>query len=62
MSELPKLLPTSASAETFGGVTYHIDGELVPVLTVDVSKTSIYFEHHILLWKHPSVRIALKQM
>lgn len=58
--ELPRLMPTSAAAETFGGVTYHIDGELVPVLTVDVSKTPVYFEHHILLWKHPAVRIALK--
>ncbi len=52
MPDLPKLMPTKAEAETFGGVTYHIDGELVPVLTVDVSRTSIYFEHHILLWKH----------
>jgi len=55
-------MPTSAAAETFGGVTYHIDGELVPVLTVDVSLTSVYFEHHILLWKHTGVRIALKAM
>lgn len=62
MPDLPRLMPTRATAETFGGVTYHIDGELVPVLTVDVSKTSIYFEHHILLWKHPSVRIGLKAM
>ncbi len=62
MNELPKLMPTSASAETFGGVTYHIDGELVPVLTVDVSKMPIYFEHHILLWKHPTVQISLKSM
>ncbi|MEO8742950.1 MAG: AIM24 family protein [Lysobacteraceae bacterium] len=62
MNELPKLMPTSASAETFGGVTYHIDGELVPVLTVDVSKMPIYFEHHILLWKHPTVQISLKAM
>ena len=62
MNELPRLLPTSAQAETFGGVTYHIDGELVPVLTVDVSHRALYFEHHILLWKHPSVRIGLKAM
>ena len=62
MNDLPKLMPTSASAETFGGVTYHIDGELVPVLTVDVSKMPIYFEHHILLWKHPTVQISLKAM
>ena len=43
MPTLPRLMPTSAANETFGGVTYHIDGELVPVLTVDVTKTSIYF-------------------
>jgi uncharacterized protein (AIM24 family) len=61
-SELPRLLPTAAEAETFGGVTYHIDGELVPVLTVDVSKQPIYFEHHILLWKNPTVSIGLKPM
>jgi len=62
MSDLPRLMPTKAEAETFGGVTYHIDGELVPVLTVDVSRTSIYFEHHILLWKHSTIVIKLKQM
>ena len=45
----PILLPTQATAETFGGVTYHIDGELVPVLTVDVNLMSVYFEHHVLL-------------
>jgi uncharacterized protein (AIM24 family) len=60
--ELPRLMPTKATAETFGGVTYHIDGELVPVLSVDVSQQSVYFEHHILLWKHPSVKIGLKAM
>ena len=62
MPELPRLMPTSAANETFGGVTYHIDGELVPVLTVDVSQSSIYFEHHILLWKHSTIVIKLKQM
>jgi uncharacterized protein (AIM24 family) len=62
MNELPKLMPTSASAETFGGVTYHIDGELVPVLTVDVSKMPVYFEHHILLWKHTAIQIGLRAM
>src|SRR5882672_6981429 len=62
MNDLPRLMPTTAEGESFGGVTYHIDGELVPVLTVDVSKTAVYFEHHILLWKHPQVTIALKPM
>jgi uncharacterized protein (AIM24 family) len=62
MNELPRLLPTTAKGETFGGVTYHIDGELVPVLTVEVSQCPVYFEHHILLWKHPTVNIGLKPM
>ena len=62
MPDLPTLLATQASGETFAGVTYHLDGELVPVLTVDVSRTPVYFEHHILLWKHPSVAIRLKPM
>ena len=62
MAGLPILMPTKASGESFGGVTYHIDGELVPVLSVDVSTTPVYFEHHILLWKHPTVRISLKAL
>ena len=62
MQDLPQLMPTAAKAEAFGGVTYRIEGELVPVLTVDVSRMPVYFEHHILLWKHPTVRIGLKPM
>ena len=38
VADLPQLMPTGAESETFGGVTYHIGGELVPVLTVDVSR------------------------
>ncbi len=62
MASLPSLMPTTAASESFGGVTYHIDGELVPVLSVDVSQMPVYFEHHILLWKHPTVRIGLKAL
>jgi uncharacterized protein (AIM24 family) len=54
--ERPRLLPTSATEESFGGITYHLDGELVPALTVDLEgHHSVYFEHHVLLWKHPGV-------
>ena len=61
--ESPVLVATSAQAETFGGVTYHLDGELVPVLTVDLTpSSSVYFEHHILLWKNPAVAISIKAM
>ncbi|HEX4198352.1 MAG TPA: AIM24 family protein [Caulobacteraceae bacterium] len=62
MSSLPTLMPTTASAETFGGVTYHIDGELVPALSVDVTNMPVYFEHHILLWKNVTIRIQLKAL
>jgi len=62
MPSLPTLSPTTAASESFGGVTYHIDGELVPVLSVDVSQMPVYFEHHILLWKHPTVLIGLKPL
>ena len=59
---VPTLLPTIAAGESYGGVVYHIDGELVPVLHVEVSAVPVYFEHHILLWKDPSVEIGLKPM
>src|SRR3954454_17472426 len=61
--ERPVLLPTSAADETYAGVTYHLDGELVPVLTVELAPPhSVYFEHHILLWKNTSVSIGIRQM
>lgn len=59
---IPVLLPTGAHDESYGGVTYHIEGELVPVLHVELAATPIYFEHHILLWKHPNVNIGIKQL
>ena len=62
MNALPTLLPTSATDETYGGVTYHIGGELVPVLSIDVSRQPVYFEHHSLLWKNSNVRIGLKPL
>ena len=52
MSDLPRLLPMTAEGETFAGVTYHLDGQLVPVLTVSVAPDQpVFFEHHIMLWK-----------
>ena len=40
-------------------MTITIDGELVPVVDVMLgNQLSIYFEHHILLWKNPAVRLG----
>lgn len=60
--ERPRLLPTSAQDESFAGVTYHLEGELVPVLTIELpgGGASVYFEHHIVLWKHPAVTIGVR--
>ncbi|HYM32159.1 MAG TPA: AIM24 family protein [Candidatus Cybelea sp.] len=63
MSQLPRLLPTTAEAETFAGVTYSLAGELVPALTVSMTPGQpVYFEHHVMLWKSPSVTIGLRPM
>ena len=59
---VPTQLTTNVKNETFGGVTYHIEGELVPALQVELSNTGVYFEHHILLWKDPAVQIGLHPM
>lgn len=61
--ERPALRATSAKDESFAGVTYHVEGELVPALTVELtSGVPVYFEHHILLWKHPTVEIGIRPM
>jgi uncharacterized protein (AIM24 family) len=62
MPNAPVLKPTSAQAETFAGVTYHLDGELVPVLTVELNSVRVYFEHHVLLWKDPRTEIGIKTL
>lgn len=46
-----------------GDITITIDGELVPVVDVMLrGQMPIYFEHHILLWKHPGVQIGFKSL
>ncbi|HET9741732.1 MAG TPA: AIM24 family protein [Terriglobales bacterium] len=59
---VPVLLPTTARDENFGGVTYHIQGELVPALHIELSAMPVYFEHHVLLWKDPQVQIGIKAL
>ncbi len=62
MSQRPVLMETKIGAVVAAGVSYHRDGELAPVLTVDVSQRPVFFEQHILFWKHPDIRISLKPM
>ncbi|MGH9396608.1 MAG: AIM24 family protein [Terriglobia bacterium] len=57
---VPVLLPTAARDESYGGVIYHIQGELVPALSIELSAVSVFFEHHVLLWKDPQVQVGIK--
>jgi uncharacterized protein (AIM24 family) len=61
--ERPKILLTASPAETFAGYSYFLDGELIPMLTVDLlPDQSIFFEHHILLWKSPGINIRVRSL
>jgi len=62
VSQLPVLIVSKVGADVAAGVSYHLDGELAPVLTVDVSQRPVFFEQHILFWKHPDIHISLKPM
>jgi len=56
--ERPILLSTKVTNEAFAGITYYLDGGIVPSLTVELLQVQrIFFEHHILIWKHPSIKI-----
>ena len=59
---MPVQLTTTKREEVYGGVTYHIEGELVPVLQVELGAVPVYFEHHVLLWKDPQVEIGVKSL
>jgi uncharacterized protein (AIM24 family) len=60
--QIPEPIATSIRDETFAGLTYHIRGELVPELQVQVGDASVMFEHHVLLWKQTSVNVELRKL
>ncbi|HMD01523.1 MAG TPA: AIM24 family protein [Candidatus Baltobacteraceae bacterium] len=46
-----------------GDMSIKIEGELVPVVDVELgTQQQVYFEHHILLWKHPNVTLGFMGM
>lgn len=59
---IPRLHPTQVRDQSYAGVNWHLEGELVPVLHLELDQMPVYFEHHILLWKHPQVNIGVKSM
>jgi len=40
---VPVQLTTNVQNETFGGVTYHIESELLPMLHIGLSNPGVYF-------------------
>jgi uncharacterized protein (AIM24 family) len=60
--QLPEPIATTIRDESFAGVTYHVRGELVPELQVQVGGASVMFEHHVLLWKETQVQVELKKL
>jgi uncharacterized protein (AIM24 family) len=59
---IPEPIPSDVRDETFGGVTYHIRGQLVPELQIELSSAPVMFEHHVLLWKEPAVQIEVRKL
>ncbi len=59
---IPEPIPTDVHDESFAGVTYHIRGQLVPELQIELSSAPVMFEHHVLLWKEPAVNIELRKL
>jgi uncharacterized protein (AIM24 family) len=60
--QLPEPIPTTVHDETFAGVSYHIRGELVPELQMEIDRQAVMFEHHVLLWKETQLDIELKKL
>ncbi|MGH7693059.1 MAG: AIM24 family protein, partial [Candidatus Dormibacteria bacterium] len=57
----PRILPTSIREGLAPGITYLIEGELVPMLHCSLDGSmAVYFEHHVVLWKEPQLTIKLK--
>ena len=60
MPQPPRLLPTEVEQGTGPGLTYRIDGDLVPVLHLQLDGSMrVYFEHHVILWKDPKLEVGL---
>jgi uncharacterized protein (AIM24 family) len=59
---LPEPIPPTVCDETFAGVTYHVRGQLVPELQIEIGQQAVMFEHHVLLWKETQLNVELKKL
>ena len=59
----PQLLPTQVQEGRAPGIAYRVEGELVPVLHTWLDGSMpLFFEHHIVLWKDPTLDIGVRAM
>jgi len=59
----PQLLPTRVPDGVAPGLRYRIEGELVPVLHVELAPgAGVFFEHHVVLYKDPALAIGMHPM
>jgi uncharacterized protein (AIM24 family) len=59
----PQLMPTRVDQGQAPGVQYRVQGELVPALSMWLDGTlSVFFEHHVVLWKSPALTIGLMSL
>jgi uncharacterized protein (AIM24 family) len=59
---MPEQIPPAAKDESFAGVSYHVRGELVPQLQIEIGDQQVMFEHHVLLWKTTPLDIELRKL
>jgi len=59
----PTILPTKIDEGRGPGLSYRIEGELVPVLHVrSDGSTPIYFEHHVILRQDPAMQSVIHHL
>jgi uncharacterized protein (AIM24 family) len=59
----PVSLPTHIPDGVGPGLSYRVEGELVPALHISLSgETPVLHEHHVLLWKQPQVDISIAKL
>src|SRR5438067_4055684 len=63
MPTAPQILPTQIQEGAAPGLSYRLEWELVPALHMALDgDVTVYFEHHVLLWKYPALQIGLQPL
>ncbi len=56
----PELVPTQVEEGRAPGLTYRIEGDLVPALSIALDGSRrLAFEHHVILWKDPQRKMGV---